>query len=74
MLPTVSYVCTCLLENSWYFITVVMIFRVYALYGRSRKILGLLLLIYSGEVVATVGAGIVYSMPGATVGGFKSFI
>ena len=51
-----------------------MIFRVYALYGRSRTILGLLLFIYAGEVVASVGSGIVYSMPGATVGVSKNFI
>ena len=51
-----------------------MIFRVYALYGRSRSILGLLLFIYSGEVVASLGAGIVYSRPGAIVGVSKDSI
>ena len=45
-----------------------MIFRVYALYGRSRKILGLLLFIYSGEVIASIGDSIVYSKPGAVIG------
>ncbi|KAI9567635.1 hypothetical protein HD554DRAFT_2105489, partial [Boletus coccyginus] len=42
----------------------VMIFRVYALYGRSKKILAFLLFIYSGEVVATAIAGVVYTIPG----------
>ncbi|KAI9567628.1 hypothetical protein HD554DRAFT_924570 [Boletus coccyginus] len=42
----------------------VMIFRVYALYGQSKKILAFLLFIYSGEVVASFISGVVYTIPG----------
>ncbi|KAI9567631.1 hypothetical protein HD554DRAFT_2266872 [Boletus coccyginus] len=45
----------------------VMIFRVYALYGKSKKILAFLLFIYSGEVVASAIAGVVYTIPGNTL-------
>jgi len=41
-----------------------MIFRVYALFGRSKKILAFLLFIYAGEVVASVIDGVVYTVPG----------
>ncbi|KAF8558544.1 hypothetical protein OG21DRAFT_1519662 [Imleria badia] len=45
----------------------VMIFRVYALYGRSRIILGVLLFIYIGELVTNVIASGIYSTPGSAI-------
>ncbi|KAI9567626.1 hypothetical protein HD554DRAFT_2314622, partial [Boletus coccyginus] len=41
-----------------------MIFRVYALYGQSRKILAFLLFIYSGEVITSAINTVVYTEPG----------
>lgn len=49
-------------------ITVVMVFRIYALYGQSRRILGVLLFIYFGEVVISIISGVIYTKPGAVVG------
>ena len=40
-----------------------MILRVYAMYNRSRTILGVLLVIYIAEVCVFIGASIIYSDP-----------
>lgn len=51
-----------------------MIFRVYALYGQSRMILGVLLLIYIGDVVVNFIASGIYSSPGSALSASLGFV
>ncbi|KAF8126824.1 hypothetical protein EV363DRAFT_1224222 [Boletus edulis] len=48
-----------------YLVLLVMVFRMYALYGQSKGILTLLLFLYAGEVAVSMAGGIIYSKPGA---------
>jgi len=43
----------------------VMVFRIYAMYGQSRQVLALLLFLYTGEVTVSIAGGIMFSKPGA---------
>ena len=45
-----------------------MVLRVYAIYGRSLVILGLLLVVYIIEIIFTITPAAIYSPPGAVTG------
>ena len=64
----VSYICFSLEKQCLMVIVVVMILRVWAMYHQSRSILGVLLLLYSMEVVVNIIACIIYSIPGQIQG------
>lgn len=63
-------ICTIIYDLS----AVMMILRIYALYGQSREILAVLLFIYAGELVVSLIAGIIYSRPGAVGGVLSTFM